>query len=184
MKNGEKVFGRHHVKDCLKAKKGKNSRGRSKPSRGRRKPFKKEVAEDGSVWTAKVTAKKSRVSNDAMMVLKSAKNSFDVLKEMDDKIVKNDAEIKRYEQAEMAMQIPSLVAPKQCSWPWKPKKNIEIPIVEWQPKTTSPKRVEELKKEAKVKPLTVFKKANVMSFSDIQKKFSNTDSWGDSDDDC
>ena len=117
LKNGKVGYGRHHVKDCLKTKKRKPSRGRNKSS------LKKEVAEDGSVWTVKGTKKKET--------------------------------------------------------------KIEIPIVDSKSKTTSPKRVFVLKKESMMGYTpTPFKKGSVMSFSDIQEKFSNTDCWGDSDDDC
>lgn len=195
LKNGKVEYGRHHVKDCLKTKKRRPSRGRNKPS------FKKEVAEDGSVWTVKVTKKKNRVSNDAMKVLKSSKNTFGLLGMMDDKIAKEDANNEKFLKAEEAKTIPSISTPKAAMGGWlavakakkpkvkkpMPKKEtkIEIPIVESKPKTTSPKRVEELKKEKKSGYIpTPFKKGSVMSFSDIREKFSNTDSWGDSDDDC
>ena len=190
LKNGKVAYGRHHVKDCLKTKKHKPSRGRNKHS------FKKEVDEDGSVWNVKVTKKKNRVSNDAMKVLKSAKNTLGLLKEMDDKIAKEDAKMEKFLKAEKAKTIPSVSTPKVVMGGWlavakakkpMPKKEtkIEIPIVESKPKTTSPKRVESLKKETMMGYIpTPFKKGNVMSFSDIQEKFSNTDCWGDSDDDC
>ena len=195
LKNGKVEYGRHHVKDCLKTKKRKPSRGRSKPS------FKKEVDADGSVWTVKVIKKKNRVSNGAMKVLKSAQNTFGPLMKMDDQIAKEDAKMEKFLKAEKAKTIPSITTSKPVMGGWlavakakkpkvkkpmsKKKNNIKIPIVESKPKTTSPKRVEELKKEKKSGYIpTPFEKGSVMPFSDIQKMFSNTDSWGDSDDDC
>ena len=191
LKNGKVEYGRHHVKDCLKTKKHKPSRGRNKSS------LKKEVAEDGSVWNVKVSRKKkNRVSNDAMKVLKSAKNTLGLLCAMDDKIVKEDANNEKFLKAEEAKTIPSISTPKVAMGGWlavakakkpmsKKETKIEIPIVDSKSKTTSPKRVFVLKKESMMGYTpTPFKKGSVMSFSDIQEKFSNTDCWGDSDDDC
>lgn len=184
LKNGKTKYGRHHVKDCLKTMKRKNSRGRWKTS------FKKEVAKDGSVWTVKVGNKNN-------CVLESPKTAFCVLGAIDDNIEDDNKE--KFMKAEKAKMIPSISMPKAAMGGWlavakKPKakkpmpkneRKIEIPIA-GSPKSnmSSPKRVEELKKETKFGYIrTPFKKGSVMSFSDIQEKFSNTDSWGDSDED-
>ena len=195
LKNGKVEYGRHHVKDCMKTLRRKDSRGR------RKKTFKKEVADDGSVWNVKVSKKKkkNRISKGAKLVLESAKNTFGVLGEIDEKNSKEDVMNEKFLVAEKSKTIPRASAPKKTMGGWlavakakpKPKPNkeprIEIPVAEpvepkaSPPKTTSPKRVDELKKEARIGYTpTPFKKKEKMSFSDIQMKFSNTDSWGDS----
>lgn len=199
LKNGVMMFGNHHVKFCCKA----DDRKKVKCDANRRKPtFTKE---DGG-WRKKRSTKKNnktRVTSGADTVLKMSQDPFSLLGVMDaeteSKRLKKEAKQKRLKEAEKE-KIRVAAAAKKAPRPstkkpvafggWlavaKAKKpvtkkvsKVEIPLV------ASPKRVDVLKKQAKAKPApTVFKKGAVMSFEQVKNLFSNTDSWGDSDDEC
>jgi len=198
LKNGVMMFGKHHVKFCCKA----DDRKKAKRDANRRKStFTKE---DGG-WRKKRSVKKNktRVTSGANTVLKMSQDPFSVLGVMDaeaeSKRLEQEAKQKRLKELELK-KIRAAAAAKKAPRPstkkpvafggWlaaakakkpaaKKKSKVEIPLV------ASPKRVDVLKKQAKAKPApTVFKKGAVMSFEQVKNMFSNTDSWGDSDDEC
>lgn len=156
-KNGEIMIGRHHVKNCCKAFE----------SRKKKEEFKKK----------KKTTILKRVSVNADAVMNFSKNPFNVV---------NLIEEDKFKKAEAAKKIPTKInTGKEVKSGWlKAVSCSPVPIKEQKP---SPKRIVELKKEAK-KPLASeavikpFKKNNALSFEEVSKKFSNTDSWCDSDD--
>lgn len=198
-KNGVPMYGKHHVKFCCKAA----DRKKAKRDANCRKPtFTKE---DGG-WRKKRSMKKNnktRVTSGAKTVLKMSQDPFSLLGVMDaeteSKRLKKEAKLKRLKEVEQenirvaaaAKKAPRpstkkpvafggwLAAAKAKKPAAKKESKVDIPLV------VSPKRVDVLKKQAKAKPApTVFKKGKVMSFEQVKNMFSNTDSWGDSDDEC
>ena len=195
MKNGVMMFGKHHVNFCCKAK----DRQKAKRAANRRKPaFTKEAGG----WKRSVKKNnKTRVTSGAKIVLERSKDPFSVLGAMEAKAeskrLEKEAKEKRLKEKEQE-DIRAAVAAKKVPRPstkkpvafggWlavakakkpvaKNESKVEVPLV------ASPKRVNALKKEAKVKPQpTVFKKGAVMSFEEMKNMFSNMDSWCDSDD--
>ena len=156
-KNGQIMIGRHHVKNCCKAFESRKKKEESK----------------------KKTTILKRVSANADAVMNLSKNPFNVVN-----LIEED---EKFEKAEAAKKIPTKTdTGKKVKMGWL-KAVSSSPTTTKEPKY-SPKRIVELKKEAK-KPLISeavikpFKKKNVLSFEEVSKKFSNTDSWGDSDDD-
>ena len=202
-KNGTMMWGKHHVKFCCKAE----ARKQTKRDANRRKPtFTKE---DGG-WLTKRSSKKNnktRVTSGAKTVLEKSKDPFSILgamnAEAESKRLKQEAEQKRLKQEEEA-KIRAAEAAKKAPRPatkkspgfggWlavakakkpvakkpvtkKPVAKVEIPVV------SAPKRANVSKKATKAP--TVYKKGSVMSFEEVEKLFSNTDSWGDdSDEEC
>lgn len=213
-KNGDKMWGKHHVKFCCKAQDRNNAK---RAANGRKPTFTKEVDSDGVTWKRKRSGKKNktRVTSGAKIVMEKSKDPFSLLGAMDAKAeserlkksekaeserLKREAKLKLMKETE-AKEILAAAAEKQVPQPstkkpkalggWLAVAKAKKPVAKKKPKTEIPfvaksKRVKVLKKEAKVKPSpTVFKKGTVLSFEKMKEMFSNTDSWGDSsDDDC
>ena len=197
IKNGVKMWGKHHVKFCCKAA----DRRKVKRNTNRRNPsFMEEVDSDGVTWKKISKKSENRVTSGAKTILEMSQDPFSILGVMElkaeNKRLKKEEEEKRLKEEEsnkihdavIAKKAPRpsnkkpvvfggwLIAAKTKKPVSKNKTKEEIPVV------VSPKRIDILKK-AKAKPApTIFKKGKVMSFEEIKNKFSNTDSWCDSDD--
>jgi len=196
LKKGVMMWGKHHVKFCCKA----DDRKKAKQEANRRNPT---FTEEGGGWRRKCSAKKknkNRVTIGAKNVLKMSCDTFGILgakteserlkQETNEKHLK-ETELKKIRAAAAAKKAPRpsikkspafggwlavAKAPKPVT---KKERKMEVPLV------ASPKRVDALKKQAKAKSSpTVFKKGAVMSFEEVHNMFSNTDSWGDSDEEC
>jgi hypothetical protein len=190
VKNGVKMWGKHHVKFCCKTKSFASWNHPnptftvllpSPPSEG-------DKREETGGWRRKHSLKnKNRVTRDAKIVLKTSCDVFSLLGAMEAKSenkrlkqetkkkLLKDAEMKKILAAAVAKKAPRPLVKKPVAFGgWlavvkaKKKSKVEIPLV------ASPKRVGELKKQA-------FNKGAVMSFEEVKKVFTNTDNWGDSD---